>query len=48
VAAVGDKDVPQRTGSVVYGEELETVPEERVGGIGNLDLLHGSFPLPVI
>jgi hypothetical protein len=48
VAAVGDVDVPNQAGSVVYGEDLETVPEERVGGVGDLDLFGGSFRLLVI
>jgi len=48
VPAVGDEDVPHQAGSVVDGEDLETSPEERVGGIGNLDFLGGSSPLLVI
>jgi hypothetical protein len=48
VAAVGDEDVPHQAGSVVDAEDLKAAPEERVGGIGNLDFLGGSFPLLVI
>jgi hypothetical protein len=29
----------------VDGEDLEMTSEERVGWIGNLDLLGGNFPL---
>jgi hypothetical protein len=32
----------------VDGHDLEPAPEERVGRIGNLDLLGGNFPLRVI
>jgi len=32
----------------VDGEDLETAPEKRVGRIGDLNLLGGSFPLLVI
>jgi hypothetical protein len=48
VAAVGDDDVSHQTGRVVDGEDFETAPEERVGEVGNLDLLGGGFPLLVI
>jgi hypothetical protein len=48
VAAVGDEDVPHQAGRVVDGEDPEAAPEERVGGICNLDLLDGSFQLLVI
>jgi len=43
-----DDDVSHRAGRVVDGEDFETAPEERVGGVGNLDLLGGGFPLLVI
>ena len=39
VASVGDKDMTCRVRSIVNGENLETAPEERMGWIGNLDLL---------
>jgi len=48
VAAVGDEHVSRQAGSTVDGEDLEPASEERVGGIGDLDLLGGSFPLLVI
>jgi hypothetical protein len=48
VSAVGDVDVPHQSGSVVYGEDLETAPEERVGGVCDLDLFGRSFRLLVI
>jgi hypothetical protein len=32
----------------VDGEDLETATEERVGRIGDLDLLSGNLPLRVI
>jgi hypothetical protein len=32
----------------MYGEDLEAAPEERMGRIGNHDLLGRSFPLLVI
>jgi hypothetical protein len=40
--------MPHQAGRVVDGEDLETASEERVGRIGDLDLLDGSFPLLVI
>lgn len=48
VAAVGDDDVSHRSGSIVYGEDLEVAPEERMGGVGDLELLGGTFQLLVI
>jgi len=48
VAAVRDVYVPHQAGSVMDGEDLEPAPEERVGRIGDLDLLSGSFRLLVI
>jgi hypothetical protein len=48
VAAVGDDDVSPRSGSIVYGEDLEVAPEERMGGVGDLDILGGTFQLLVI
>jgi len=48
VAAVGDMDVPHQAGRVVDREDLEPAPEERMGRIGDLNLLDGSFPLRVI
>ena len=48
VAAVGDDEVPHQSGGVVDGEDLETASEERVGGVGDLDLLGGNFRLLVI
>jgi hypothetical protein len=48
VAAVGDDDVSHQSRSIVYGEDLEAAPEERMGGVGDLDLLGGSFRLLVI
>ncbi len=48
VTAVGDDDVSHQSRSIVYGEDLEAAPEERVGGISNLDLLGGSSPFLVI
>ena len=43
MAAVGDEDVTHQTRIVVDGEDLEPAPEKRVGRIGNLDFLDGSF-----
>jgi len=40
--------MPHEAGRVVDGEDLETASEERVGRIGDLDLLDVSFPLLVI
>jgi hypothetical protein len=40
--------VPHQSGSIVYGDDLETASEERVGGVGDLDLLGRSLRLPVI
>lgn len=40
--------MPHQTGRVVDGEDRKAAPEERVGGIGDLDLLGGSFRLLVI
>lgn len=37
-----------QTRRVVDGEDLKPAPEERVGWIGDLDFLGGSFPLLVI
>jgi hypothetical protein len=48
VSAVGDDEVSHRSGSIVYGEDLEPAPEERVGGVDDLDLFGGSFLLLVI
>jgi hypothetical protein len=48
VAAVGDDDVSHQSPSIVYGEDLEAAPEARMGGVGDLDLLGGSFRLLVI
>ena len=48
MAAVGDEDVPHQARRVVDGEDLETASEERVGGVGDLDLFGGIFPLLVI
>jgi hypothetical protein len=45
---VGDDEVSHRSGSIVYGEDLEVAPEERVGGVDDLDLFEGSFLLLVI
>jgi hypothetical protein len=42
VSTVGDKDVSRRVGRVMYNEEREAAPEERVGRISNLDLLGGG------
>jgi hypothetical protein len=41
-------DVPHQAGRVVDREDLEPAPEERMGRIGDLDLLGGSFSLQVI
>ncbi len=48
MAAVGDEDVSHQSRSIVYGEDLEAAPEERMGRVGDLDLLGGSFRLLVI
>jgi hypothetical protein len=48
VAAVGDDDVSHQSRSIVYGEDLEAAPGERMGGVGDLDLLKRSFRLLVI
>lgn len=48
VTAVGDDDVSHQTRRVVDGEDLQPASEERVGRVGDLDLLGGSFSLLVI
>jgi hypothetical protein len=48
VAAVGNDYVPHQSRSIVYGEDFEAALEERMGGVGDLDLLGGSFRLLVI
>jgi hypothetical protein len=48
VAAVRDVYVPHQAGSVMDGEDLETASEQRMGGVGDLDLLGGSFRLLLI